>query len=685
MGRQGGRFGDHVRRKLSSSWEQSLTMPIPDGGEQVMCEDHAPTDQPAAQATAPSRRDVMNATAAVAAAGVVFRGFGPAAAAAAGRPARAIGADGTSAYSMAMHIHSSFSEQSGSMDSQLFQAAMNSVDVLWWTDHDHRMDGIDYRKVVHFTSLTDEKGGAGQGGAWTWTPVRSGPLSGSSTGGIVQDPCSPSDPVAGGSLNLVAKSTSTTSTAKYGYYANSEPAGWNYRDNLAGQSLTIDVLLSDGWTRGYLELLITTSYHEATGGRKAGNYALSYRFVPPGAQASRTRDGITGVITIPVSPASQGEWVTVTIYPPEDIEALWSDVDHRDFGLYELTLSAASSGDEVSGYFDYLRFKRKTSGEAFLQQQMSMESKLASKYPSVAQRQGLEVSWQLPHINWFGGDVVIPDYGDTTWKTWSKYLQTTAVPQIHAAGGLVSYNHPFGYSDPAQLPVSQQDALLAQVAKLLLPKAGSPAALGADLLEVGYPLRQGVNLAHHVALWDIMSRNGVFLTGNGTSDDHFGLDWAGIRNNWFTSTWASSTKEADLLAALAAGRVWCASLSRYRGSLDLLVDGVASMGSVSVSKASSRKLKATATKIPAHGSLQVLQGAVDYAGTSALAANTQVIAQYPAAKVAAGPIRLSVSNHDASFVRTQVLDSAGAVIALSNPVWLLRKAPPGGIPTARQA
>ena len=74
-----------------------------------MCEDHAPTEKPTAQATAPSRRDVMNATAAVAAAGVVFRGFGQAAAAAV-RPAPAIGADGTSAYSMAMHIHSSFSE-----------------------------------------------------------------------------------------------------------------------------------------------------------------------------------------------------------------------------------------------------------------------------------------------------------------------------------------------------------------------------------------------------------------------------------------------------------------------------------------------------------------------------------------------------------------------------------------------
>ena len=45
--------------------------------------------------------------------------------------ARPVTFDGTSAFSMAMHVHSSFSEQSGSMDAQLFQAVTNAVDVLF--------------------------------------------------------------------------------------------------------------------------------------------------------------------------------------------------------------------------------------------------------------------------------------------------------------------------------------------------------------------------------------------------------------------------------------------------------------------------------------------------------------------------------------------------------------------------
>ncbi len=218
---------------------------------------------------------------------------------------------------------------------------------------------------------------------------------------------------------------------------------------------------------------------------------------------------------------------TVTITPSADIAALWPDLDHRDFALWELTLSAVSNGDLVGGYFDYLRFRRQISGEAFLLQQMDMRAVLAPRYPAVAQRQGLEVSWLLPHLNWFGGAVVIPDYGSTTSKTYTAYLRNVAVPQIHAAGGLVSYNHPYGYGDPALLPVTQQDALLAQVAKQLLPTATTKAALGADLLEVGYNKRQGVDLAHHVALWDVMSRNAVFLTGNGTATTTSGRTGSG--------------------------------------------------------------------------------------------------------------------------------------------------------------
>jgi hypothetical protein len=674
-----------------------------------MCEDHAAGSPPG---LTPSGRAASGAPASgptgsgptpsgLTRRGLIAAGAATAAAALAGPlgrlpllpPVRPVAADGMTAYSMAMHVHSSFSEEAGSMDSQLFQATANGVDVLWWTDHDARMDGIGYRDVVHFTSLDDEAPGPGQGHPWHWQVVRQGPLTSASGGGIVAQPCSPNDPVHGGSLALAAESASqrgasqhgaSKNSARFGYYADCGTARLNYRDNLTGQTLRIDVQLADGWRSGYLELLINSSYHEAVGARPAGEYSLSYRFVPAGTPAGRSADGLQAVVTIPVEPPVRGGWATISMTPAEDIAALWPDLDHRDFALYELTLSAVSDGELVRGHFDYLRFDRKVSGEAAFAQQAEMAAALARRYPQVTQIQALEVSLTVPHVNWFGGGVGIPSYGDTTPAGYPEYLRDTLIPRVHAAGGLVSYNHPYGYGWGHALPAATQDEMLATVARDLLPAGRAPAALGADLIEVGYPLRAGVDLAHHVALWDTLSRNGVFLTGNGTNDDHTGQDWRDKPNNWYTSAWSTSVRTADLLAALAAGRAWCGALT-YRGSLDLVADGTCPMGSVSVAGAGSRRLAVSATGIPAGGSLQVVQGVVDYAGAADPTASARVIGSYPAGRAELGPVGKTVDTSESSFVRAQVVDASGAIVALSNPVWLLRKAPPGGVPAARAA
>jgi hypothetical protein len=629
-----------------------------------------------------SRRNFIHGTAAVAAGAALLRGMPK-------RlplhsPARPVTADGSNAYSMAMHIHSSFSEQSGSMHGQIYQAALNNFDVLWWTDHDTRMLNLDDRDTVHFTSLTQEKGATGQGGAWIWQKKTSGSLASSSTGGIVQEPCSPNDPVVGGSLHLAAQSTST-SAASYGYYANCKSAGWNYRGNLTGQSVSIDVLLNSGWSNGYFELLISTSYHPASGGRPAGFYSLSYQFVPAGGSPGRAAQGNTGVITIPVAPAGSNPWYTATVTPSNDIAALWPDLDYRDFAMYGITLNAVSTGDAVSGYFDYMNFDRSLSGEVYLQQQTEMMSVLASQYPSVTQLQGMEISRQLPHCSWFGNNVVMTDYGHLGASNYREFLATEMIPQIHAASGLVSYNHPFGYVQKPVLPGAQQDELVSQVATGMLPSGDTPGALGCDILEIGYRARSGVDTQHHIDLWDVMSRNAIFLTGNGPSDDHYGMGWTNFYNNWLSWTWAASTGMPDLLAALSGGRMWSGSLVSFHGSLDLLVDGSCPMGSVSVSTVSSRQLQVDAAKLPSNSTVQVLQGDVDYAGTSGLSSNAQVIASYPSSEFGSGSVTMPVDNSESSFVRTQVLNSSGVIVAASNPAWLLTAAPPNGIPTPRQA
>ncbi len=390
-----------------------------------MCDDPTASHPPTTPGTGLSRRNFLQATAGAAAAAGLLRRFPRLHLRSAARPAAA---DGTSAYSMAMHVHSSFSEQSGSMDSQLFQAASNAVDVLWWTDHDARMDGIGYRKTVHFTSLTKERGAPGEGGAWLWTRAESGPLASRSEGGIVHSPSSPNDPVAGGSMHVSAKSR-TRARAKLGYYADSHPAGLE---------LPRQPHRSVPHRRRPADRRV-----DATGISSCSSTAPTTREragIPPATTRCRTASflkesgpPVSPTVWMGSSPSRCGRRTsgrTVTITPSDDIAALWPALDHRDFALWELTLECRQPRREVGGYFDYLRFNRTLSGGAFLHQQMEMEAALAPKYPTVVQQQGLEVSRQLPHLNWFGGKVSMPDYGATGSSGYSAFLRDTAVPQI---------------------------------------------------------------------------------------------------------------------------------------------------------------------------------------------------------------------------------------------------------------
>jgi hypothetical protein len=110
------------------------------------------------------------------------------------------------------------------------------------------------------------------------------------------------------------------------------------------------------------------------------------------------------------------------------------------------------------------------------------------------------------------------------------------------------------------------------------------------------------------------------------------------------------------------------------------------MGSVSVSTRPARSLTVTANGLGPSASVQVLQGAVDYAGSHGLASNAEVIATIPASQLTSGHATLSVVNSHSSYIRTQVVDSSsGKPQSLSNPAWLFTSTPPGGIPEPRRA
>ena len=420
------------------------------------------------------------------------------------------------------------------------------------------------------------------------------------------------------------------------------------------------------------EVLIGLSHHPARSGRPAGTYQVSYRFGT--RPAGRRTEGLLAVVDVPVRVDG---WTEVVLDLTADVARAWPDMVAEDNGLNDLWLGASSaSGQPASVCFSTLRIARDASGDRPLAVQARVFDAYASTYPGVAVRQGLEVSISSAHSNWFGGRQHLLDYTSPEAARYvdgshdAEYLGLSA-ELIHGYGGLGSLNHPFG-ADPTSTSEQDQDAERRRLAAELIASR----AYGMDILEVGYQVRGGATLATHLALWDTLSRAGVWLTGNGVNDSHGGRNnsWRTHTNRFVTSVLADSTAEPDLLAALAAGRAFVHEVGGFGGLLEINV-GTCAMGSVSVRAAArTRPLTIRATDLPRGATVRVVQGPVDH-GT-ALEPGTVTAAVLPATAFATGSSTVALDTSRSSFARVEVYTAQGRMVAFSNPVWLLKEQPP---------
>jgi hypothetical protein len=278
------------------------------------------------------------------------------------------------------------------------------------------------------------------------------------------------------------------------------------------------------------------------------------------------------------------------------VRRLWPDLIAEDNSLQDLWLGATSvNARPAEGYFGNLRFARtKTSMADVLATQQSIKKKVAARYPGIVLPRGREISYFDRHLNAFGpGADYPPDYSGypDAWSNSPGWTESTAYARAaQKQGALVSFNHPFGTAAKAVSPDSQQDSCLLKV----FEDTHIHDICGADILEVGFQERGGssidggtkvvADIHHHLALWDMHSRNSRWVTGTGVSDDHTGgaNQWINNKNRFLTYPWAASAGEGDLLAALSAGRAFVGELGTFAGLLDLRVDGVVAMGQVSI-------------------------------------------------------------------------------------------------------
>lgn len=481
-----------------------------------------------------------------------------------------------------------------------------------------------------------------------------------------------------GTLRLVVESSSATAAATAKVAIQPEPnAKDRLRTSISGQRLEVTfgaVSLTNGAT---LEILIELSYHPAALSRRGGRYSLVYRFGAASSSRFLEGNGLVGVVAAPM-PAS-GTLVQLT--PEIDVAALWPTMYAPDNGFYGLAFTAKSlrSGSVADVAVTSCSFVRsRSNGPAVVEDQLALVAQYSPRFPSVSARPCSEIGRYKTHVNAFGIPQLFPDFALDTPTNHDAFFNDL-VADVQAAGGAVSLNHPFGYNGDPLLPADQQAALRRTTYSTLAAQG----LYGCDLLEVGYAVRGNVDIGTHLALWDTFSRNGRFVTGNGANDDHSGRGWMSDRNGFFTGAWAASKSDADLVSALRGGRAFFAHLGTWKqASLDLRVDDAVPMGSVLVSTESSHVLQIASSTLPAGATVEVIQGPADFSG--ALDPQTSVARVLTAADFSSGMASVALSTLTSGFWRVQVKSSAGAIIAGTNPVWILRSAPPGGIPAARR-
>jgi len=588
-------------------------------------------------------------------------------------------------YAMAMHIHSSFSEGKGSMQAQLAEASANAVDVVWWTEHDWRMNAHGYRSVVHFDSLTQE---SEAGRPWLWQPQTTGSPA-AIAGGIVSSPVSANDPSASGALHVLCAAGSATLPSSYRYYANASQARVNQRANITGQTLTVDVFPQTVGPDAWLEVLVSLSQRPALSGRPAGQYQLSYRLgTNPSA---RRRDSSTPLLGIVDMPVLAGAYQTVTLDLTADVAALWPDLAAPgDNVLYDLWLGAtARCASTAEGFFDHLVFSRsQAAGQGALAVQAGLVTAYAPLFPHLAQIAAQEASYFDQHMNVYGGRLGLQNY-DAYPNVWSNSANlpfaTYLSGLVHASGGMSSLNHPFGPGASPVKPGTDQTILR----HTLLAKLLATNVCDVDIIELGYRQRGGATLETHLALGDCLWRNGFLLTATGVSDDHTAgvKQWLKNPNRFITSAWADSAGEADLIKALRAGRIYSGEIGSGAKTIDSMVDGLVPMGSVSVRPdLTTRDLKVQAAGLPVGSYVEVVQGPVDYPGTVDLEPRSCVIATLPAAAFAlGGAVSVSVDTSASTFVRTAVVNASGRRVSFGNPTWLMHEQPRKAVPVERIA
>ncbi|MGQ0721951.1 MAG: hypothetical protein ACT4PE_10315 [Candidatus Eiseniibacteriota bacterium] len=433
-----------------------------------------------------------------------------------------------------LHVHSCFSEGSGSFDWQAWHAALSGYDLVWWSEHDWRVTCRDHLQSIGFEAseaVTADLAGRGTDCA--------AELQGNE--------------VAGGerALRLVTGADGGQARARL----EAERKRFTYA-LASGVAVELRVLARSLDPGDVLTVGFELSRHP--GEARSLEYAVRWEGTPPAENDAKDWAPVVPM-TVPT-----GGWVTLRLAVTKDAEAAWANgADANLIGIW-LDLRAAGSAEV---FVDDLAFTHRRCGVELIR----VQQEWTELYPNLRHEIGGEISYSRPHLTRYGGDwsLVMRDFERAAAADSVTALGDAEelVEVVHRASGLVSWCHPLGATMFSGLGPDQFQAAI---------DAG---LAGVDALEVGYRRRAKWNLADYFDVWDRATAGGIVVTALGVNDSHYN-QWAPWENNFATWLEAPADDRDALLRALREGRAFFGDPVSFRGRVQLDVGGTPMGGMV---------------------------------------------------------------------------------------------------------
>lgn len=592
-------------------------------------------------------------------------------------------------YSLALHMHASMSEQSGSIEWHTHKADSIGVDIIWWTEHDWRLTNFRHMNKYTFEEATwnseehrwvepDDAFG-GEDRYWDADSTAVSPLVTSVVDSLADE--------GSKSLRMEIEGEEGSKGFTVGTLLQNTSELQN-KYSLAKKVKISFAVLAEELDPATTKFIVEAELSD----HPEGMHFLRY-------VAGSLEDESADAFPLSIQP---GEWTTITLDLTQDAITRFSTgpqdairAEDDNFNFLRIGVAAKDGARAVVFFDDYKILPDPAMvGDAMLDRARRMGEFYEASVPSVKHLFGTEISKfkAQPHLNGYAPNLHLVDYGDHVWQDSLYY----AIDQIHAQNGAVSLNHVFGPKFEADIPETPQQ----KAGRILWIKKNQirSRAMGIDILEVGYRKRGGMDLADHFDLWDALSGNGIFMTGNGVTDSHgrgmhnligWGPSEEGLptTNNFCTWLYTEEFSEAGFVRAMKSGRAYFGDPYRFDGTVDIHTTDGFRMGQAVVTDRPEHEVVVEVTGAPAGAQVRVKQCEMRDPPSELYVVANVLRDEILDAEVVDGAFTdsLLVDMSMPSFLRVEVRDAEGKELVFSNPIFFVHEVPSGGVPANRVA